>query len=149
MATPLVDERRPAARDAVELRPVRLAALCQLVGPVAHSLLPVPGLQLGAVGLQPVEDVVDASGAGQVGREAGQAVVDDVGVRVVEAGQHGRSPEIHDPGFGAAQAHDLATPAGEDDPAPDREVAVWLEARPAEGADLATGQDQIGLHSGR
>ena len=128
---------------------MRLAALSQLVGPVAHALLPVPRLQLGAVRLQPVEDVVDAASAGQVGRETGQAVVDNVGMRVIESGKHGGSPEVYDPGLRAAQAHDLAPPAGEDDPARDREVGMGLEARPAERADPALGQDQVGLHFGR
>jgi hypothetical protein len=146
MAAPLVNECRPSARHAVELRAVGLTALGQLVGPVAHALLPVARLQLAAVRLQPLEDVVNAVGACQIRCETGEPVVDDVRVRVVEPRERGRSLEVDDSGSGAAQVHDFATAAGDDDPAGDRQVAVGLEARPAEGADPAAGQDQIRLH---
>ena len=85
MPAPLVDEGRTVARDAVELAAVRLAALGQLVGPVAHPLLPLAGPERLPVLLQALEQVIDAPRARKVGGEPGQPVVDDMRVGVVEA----------------------------------------------------------------
>src|SRR5438067_198323 len=52
-----VDEGRPLPGDAVELGAVRLAPLGQLVGAVAHALLPLARLQAPAVLKEAVEDV--------------------------------------------------------------------------------------------
>ncbi|OLE02193.1 MAG: hypothetical protein AUG94_00895 [Actinobacteria bacterium 13_1_20CM_4_66_15] len=147
MATTLVDVGRPVPSHAVELRPVRLAELGQLVGPVAHALLPLTRLQAFGMLLQALEDFVDAAHAAQVGGEARQPVVDDVRMRVVEARQDGRAAQVDHAGAWTSEAHDLAAAGGEDLAAGDRQVALGVETSASQRADAPARQDQFRSHS--
>ena len=104
-----------------------LPALDQLVGPVAHALLPLARLEAPGVIPEPVEDVVDAGCPAQVGAESRQAVIDDVRVRVVETGKDGCAGQVDESCAGAPKGHDLAAAAGQDLAARDGEVAVGVE----------------------
>src|SRR5438132_4026031 len=127
MPAALVDERGAIARHAVQLRPMGLPSLDQLVGPVAHALLPFTGFQAAGMVLEALEDVVDAGRAAQVGAESRQPVVDDVRVGVVKAWKHGGSGEVDDPRPGTAQAHHLATAAGKHLATGNGKVSVGIE----------------------
>jgi hypothetical protein len=83
----LVDERWPPSCHPVQLAPVRMTALGELIGPIAHPLLPLAGLEQAGVLLQPPCDLGHVACAAKVGPESGQPVVHNVRVRVVEAGQ--------------------------------------------------------------
>ena len=123
-----------------------LPALGQLVGPVAHALQPLARLQPGRVLLQALQDVVDATRAGEVGGEPGQPVIDDVRVGVVEAGQDGGALQVDDASFGPSQAEDLPAADRGHPAAGDREVAVRGQPAPSQRADLPARQDQFGNH---
>src|ERR1700674_1652014 len=91
MPAALVDVSRPAPRATVQLAAVRLPALDKLVRPVAHALLPGARLERSRVRLQAFRDLAHAPSASEVGAEPRPPVVNDVGVGVVEAGQHARA----------------------------------------------------------
>ena len=126
---------------------MRLAELGQLVGPVAHALLPLTRLQAFGMLLQALEDFVDAAHAAQVGGEARQPVVDDVRMRVVEARQDGRAAQVDHAGAWTSEAHDLAAAGGEDLAAGDRQVALGVETSASQRADAPARQDQFRSHS--
>ncbi len=81
----LVDESRPPAGCAIQVAPVWLPALGQLVRPITHALQPSAGLERPAMRFQTLRDLTDASCATQVGAESRQPEIDDMSVRVVEA----------------------------------------------------------------
>jgi len=57
VAAAFVDEYRAPASGLIQLGPVRLAALNELVRPVAHRQLPLPGFERAGVLLQPLRDL--------------------------------------------------------------------------------------------
>ncbi len=143
VAAALVDERRPVAGRPVELGPVRLATLGQLVGPVAHPLQPVAWFEPGGMVPQALDDVVDPARPRQVGGETGEAVVDDVRVGVVEPGEDGAAAQVDDSCPGTAEAHHLPAPACEDPSTRDRQVAPGGQTLSSQRADTPARQDQI------
>jgi len=144
----LVDEARSGPGDAVKLPPVRLAALGQFVGAVAHAVLPLVELERPCVRREPLQDVVDSTGSAEVGGKPRQAVVDDMRVGVVETRQDRSAIEVDDPGPRSAQSHHLAAADGSDATPRHRKVGVRLEAGSAEGADAAPREDQVRFHRG-
>jgi hypothetical protein len=146
VASALVDEGGALTGHAIQLGPVRLAKLGQLVGAVSHAVLPVERLQALGVLLEAVEDVVDASNPAQVGRKSGQPVVDDVGVGVIEPGQDRRPGEVDDLGPGPAHPHHLAPAAGEHPSARHGQVGERLETCLPERTNSAASEDQICVH---
>jgi len=107
VASALVDEGRPAARTTIQLEAVWVPAFGQLIRAITHALQPLTGLERSRARLQPFGDLADAPRASQVGAEPGQPVIDDMRVRIVEAGQHARTPKVDHSRSWPAQAHDL------------------------------------------
>ena len=97
MAASLIDERGSVVRRLVQLQTVRRPLLGELDHAIAHTLLPFARRVAAAVNSKALLDVGDAHRAAQVRPEAGQAVVDDVSVSVVEARQHMTTRKIEDP----------------------------------------------------
>ena len=149
MSSALIDEGGPVPCNAVQLAAVGLPALGQLVGAVAHALLPLAGLEAPPMILQSVEDIVDPTSATEVRGEPRQPVIDHVCVRVVEAGEDGGAFELDDASRRPAQLHDLTSAATEDLAAGDREVAVRIQPGPSERADSPARQDHFRFHSAR
>ena len=147
MPATLIDERRPPACSSIKLAAVRLAAFGELVGAISHALLPFTGPERARVCLQPFGDLGRASGPAQVGAEPGQPVIDDVGVGVVEAGQHGRAGQVDHACPGSAKAHHLRSATGEDEAARNREVTMGLKARAPERSDSTASEDEVGLQA--
>src|ERR1700686_2853559 len=127
MTATFVDERRAPARGTIQLAAMRWAALGQLVGAIAHALLPLPPREGSPVLPQSVGDLGHAARAAEVGAESRESVVDDMCVRVVEPGQHSSAGKVDHLCLRAAQAHELGFADGDDTPAGDRQVAVRLE----------------------
>jgi hypothetical protein len=59
-------------------------------------LLPLAGLECLGVVLEPGKNIVDAACATKVGRKPRQAVIDDVGVRVIETRKNSGAIQIDD-----------------------------------------------------
>ncbi len=141
-----VDECGPPSGGPIQLEPMGRPLLGQLVDAVAHALLPLARLERAAMSSKAVDDLGDAAGSAEVRAETRQTVIDDVRVRVVEAGKHGGAPEVDHPGPRPAQTHDLGS-AGRHHPAGgDREVAVRGEAVAPQRANATTRQDQSRSH---
>ncbi|GAC1675021.1 MAG: hypothetical protein PVS3B2_17510 [Candidatus Dormibacteraceae bacterium] len=93
--------------------------------------------------LQSLCDVGHAPGAFQVRTESGQPVVDDVGVRVIEPGQHCRTGQVQHLCFRAAQAQQLRPADGNHATAADRKVAMRLQASTPERSDSAPRKNEL------
>jgi len=143
-----INTAKAVLNDLMTLGRVRRPALGQLCGAVAHPLLPFAGFQRECVCAQAFDDLGDGAGAAEVGAEARQSVIDDVRVRVIEAGQHRCAMQIDDPGARPAQSHHLAATGGHDQPTLDGQVVARRQPAAPKRADVALGEDQISGHAG-
>src|ERR1700682_1042466 len=143
MGATLVDEGRAPACRTVELATMRRAALGELVGAIAHAMLPLSSAELLSLCRQALGDVRHAARAAEVDAESSEAEVNDVSVRVVEPRQHRRAGKVDHSRLRAAQCHELGPAGGHNTPAGDRQVSLWLEAGAPKGANPAAREDQI------
>jgi hypothetical protein len=65
-----------------------MASFGELIRSVAHSLLPFAWRKGSRVRLQSLRYLGHASRSTEVGAEPGEAVINDVGVSVIEPGEH-------------------------------------------------------------
>ena len=88
-----------------------------------------------------------AARTAKVRTKTSEAVVNDVRMRIVEAGQHCRSLEIHDSGARPLQVHQLGSASRQDLSARDHQVAFHLEPGARKRANDSAGEDQVCLHA--
>ena len=141
-----VDEGRARAGGFVKLQAVGRSPLGQRARAIAHALLPFARLEAAAVHTEPNDDVRHVRCRSQVRAEPGEAVIDDVRVRVVEPGQDCSAMQRHDPRTRASELHQPG-PAGRQNAASrDCQVGACFQGATAQRAHDAAGQDQIRFH---
>ena len=124
MTAAFVDEGGPPAGGLVQLQPVRRPVLGELLRPEAHPLLPLARRERFRMGAHALDDLRDAARAAEVGAETGEAVVDDMRVRIVEPGQDCAGPKLDHWRERSTQPHDLGPAHGDHQAARNREVGV-------------------------
>jgi IS5 family transposase len=106
-----------------------------------------PGIQRAHWGARPRHDLGDAPRAPKVGAESSQAVIDDMGVRVIETRQHSRPLEIDHACAWPAQPHHLGSTHRNHLAKCNRKVTVSGQAATPKRADGPAGEDQISAHA--